>query len=283
MRNLTQREALMINGDIIPFKQFLIKNGLYTDAVKNKYSKLKFGIESQEVLKGANGITNDDNTIAIKDSVFYNDNNERALTLYHELGHALFGIRRLSEDKYNYLLTEIVTTQKENRDILPLEPVVYFRGLNCLEEYMAEKFGQTIGFYAKGINVSPKVSLSTPGICGDYKYYSTFKSNYGIFESQCDVIVYKFFGSTNNAIKSALNETFFSTFFQAQNKISMMKLLGNLGQIHGAIQKFHGYNRTGVDSGYDPNYIKELLEETTIMANNLSENLLQQNVTGMHR
>lgn len=275
MRNITVQEASILNSDIIPFEKFLMQNGLYSSTVEQKYKQIKFGIESQQVLKGANGITNSDGSIAISDKVFPN-NDLRTRTLYHELGHSLFGVRKLPSDKYDYLLAEIVNTQANNKELLPLEPVVYFRGLNCLEEYLSEKFEQTVCYYAKGINVPPKVSLSTPGICGDYKYNSTFKSNYGIFESQCDIIVAKVFRSINNAIRLALNEEYFSSFFQTQDKITIMKILGNLGQIYGAIQKYHGYERIGVEDEFDPNNIKSLLEKTTKMANDLPQQDIQQ-------
>ena len=115
---------------------------------------------------------------------------------------------------------------------------------------------------------------------GDYKYNSTFKSNYGIFESQCDTIVAKVFGSINNTIRMALNEEYFSSFFHTQDKITIMKILGNLGQIYGAIQKYHGHERTGVEDEFNPNNIKTLLEETTKMSNDLPQQNVQQTSIG---
>ena len=165
MRNLTAQEVTILNSDIIPFEKFLIENGLYNSTVEQKYTPIKFGIESQQVLKGANGITNSDGSIAISDTVFLNSD-LRTRTLYHELGHSLFGVRKLPSNQYDYLLAEVVNTQANNKELLPLEPVVYFRGLNCLEEYLAEKFEQTVCYYANGMNVPPQVSLLTPGICG---------------------------------------------------------------------------------------------------------------------
>lgn len=280
MRNLTEREVEIINSDIIPFEKFLIQNGLYSSVVEQKYTRIKFGIESKQVLKRANGITNKDGSIAISDFVFYNDNEQRARTIYHEIGHAIFGISILPEDASTSLVQEVVNIQNENKSEFSLDTIVYLRGLNCLEEYLAEKFEQTVSYYAKGINVPPRVNLSTPGICGDYKYFSTFKSNYGIFESQCDTIITKIFGSINNAIRAAFNDEYFSSFFHTQDKITIMKILGNLGQIYGAIQKYHGYERTGVEGEFDPKEIKKLLEETTKMANNLPQQTIQQTSIG---
>lgn len=275
MRDLTAQEVVILNSDIIPFENFLMQNELYSSVVEQKYTRIKFKIESQQILKGANGVTNSDGTIVISDAVFRN-NILRTRTIYHELGHAIFGISMLPEDASTSLVQEVVNVQNENKEEFLLDTIIYLRGLNCLEEYLAEKFEQTVCYYAKGINVPQRVSLSTPGICGDYKYNSTFQSNYGIFESQCDTLIAKLFGSTNNAIRSALNEEYFSSFFQTQEKNTIVRILGNLGQIYGAIQKYHGHERIGVNYEFGPNTIKKILEETTKIVNELPQQAIKQ-------
>ncbi len=276
MRNFTSNELNIMNGDIEAFEKFLMINGLYTEEIKNKYLQIKFGIEEQRILKRANGITNPDKSIAISDSIFMN-NELRPRTTFHEIGHALFGTGSISKEKCDEIIEEIVSTQKENSDELPLSLGVYIQGIKCLEEYLAEKFSQTACFYAKGLNVPPRLDFSTPDICADYKYSSTFRSNYGIFESQCDVIITKIFGNLNNAIKSAFKEEYFINFFRVDNKVLMMQLLGNLGQIYGAIQIFAGHNNNSpAVAEYKPIEIKKLLIATSDLVNYLPQNIKQQ-------
>lgn len=276
MRNFTKSELNILNSDIKAFEKFLMINSLYTEEIENKYIQIKFGIEEQSILKGANGITNLDRSIAISDSIFMN-NVLRPRTLFHEIGHALFGINHISKEKRDEILEEIVTTQVENSDELTLSQGVYLQGVQCLEEYLAEKFSQIACFYAIGLNIPQKLNYSNPSICADYKYDSTFKSNYGIFESQCDAIISRIFGNLTNAINSAFKEEYFINFFRVDNKVLMMQLLGNLGQIYGATQIFAGHNNNSpAFVEYKPREIKKLLITTSDLVNNLPQNSIQQ-------
>lgn len=268
MKQLNSIEIERINNDIVPFEKFLMKNNLYNDLVQKKYSKIKFHLETRQELKGAKAITYDDCRIGISEEVFKN-NNERPRAIFHETGHVIMGLKQNSDDVYNSVLGEIISTQKEYPQELTHHPTIYAYGLDCLEEYLVEKFSQSSCYYAKGISIPQAKSCKNPSISGNYSYYTTLDSNYGIFESICSTLVCKTFGDVTTAIRAGLNEEYFSKFFQMYDKLAIMKILGNLGQVLEAIRTFAGQSRIE-DNKYNPNEIEKLIVETNHLVNSLT-------------
>ena len=67
-----------------------------------------------------------------------------------------------------------------------------------LEEYLVEKFSIAMMQNAKGIPEPKKGRCQHPQISGNYIYYASFDTNYGIFESLCDKFVEKTYGNLSN-------------------------------------------------------------------------------------
>ncbi len=277
MRPLNDKEVKLFQSDLYPLRIFLEQNGLYLPNIKNIFEATTFQIESKQELKGARGITYEDNKIGILDELVL-DNYQRARTIYHELTHVMFKNDRYTDENLN----NIIQLKNNNPAELPLGLEVYAQGLRCLEEYLAETFSLMACTYAKRINTPKKVSLLTPGICGKYAYQSNFGSNYGIFQTTCEKIIERLFGSNENAVKAAFNGQYYSSFFATNDNVEMMKLLGNLGQIYGAIQTYAGYERPCI-SEYSPSNIEQLLYETNLKTNSISRQVQTQNIGRNHR
>ena len=188
MRELNIHEKVIIKKDLIPFERFFEDNDLFYDKVKNKYKKISFFIETRSELGGGLGrIRNNSQTgekkISILDSLM-NIEKERAGTCYHEIGHALMGLASYDrKDLYNKVLKHIDEIKKAYPNELLEEKYTYFFGMQCLEEYLLERFSQEMLFKCKGIEKDKKKEFNCPDICDDYTYESSIETLYGIFET----------------------------------------------------------------------------------------------------
>ena len=268
MRKLNKNEFNLLNSDLKPMEEFFRINGLESESYIKKYNRnLSISAMTQQELGGANGIIKKNNgkfIIGLSEDIF-GENRKRARALYHEFGHLLMGLNYSDERVTNIILNQIVKTKKENRVELKEEEGVYLDGLKLLEEYLVEKFSLGMMVMAKRIPEPPKVSLKTPPISGDYSYYSSFDTNYGIFESLCDKFVGKTYGNLTNSIKAGLSEKFFTGFFEKYDNIELMKILGNLGHIKRAIYAYAGQNQYQ----YNPEQIHRILDDTNELVDNI--------------
>lgn len=268
MRKLSQNEINLINSDLKPFENFMKRNGWMKGIVLSKYEGISIVAEEDSILKGTNGDTyleggkGGKRFIRLKNSIL-KDERKRARTLYHELGHGILGLT--SSTNANSVLESIVLTKKQNAQELKEDNDVYLDGLKLLEEYLVEKFSIVMMQNAKGIPEPQKRRCQHPKISGNYIYYATFDTNYGIFESLCDKFVGKTYGNLANSIKSGLSEKFFTGFFEKYNNVELMKILGNLGHLKRAIYAYAGQNQ----NQYDPEQIHVILEETDMLVDNI--------------
>lgn len=269
MRNLKQEEIALINSDLNPFEQFFKINNLENERYMEKYNKnLSIVVENRDELKGAYAITRkngEKNTIGLHEDVLQ-DEIKRARALYHELGHILMGLGYSSPKVQEEVISNIVQIIEQNPDDLKEECGLYLDGLKLLEEYLVEKFSQILLFRAKGIPIPQRTSRKTPPISGEYSYYATFQSNYGIFESLVDKLIVKTYGNITNAIKSGLSEEYFTNFFKTYDKVEFMKMLGNFGKIKCAIYSHAGQN----NFNYEPKKIHDILRETNGIIDEIS-------------
>ena len=272
MRKLNQNEINLINSDLAPFEKFIERKGWITDAFSTKYAGISIKAEEDAVLKGANGDTyleggkGRKRVIRLKESIF-NDEKKRARTLYHELGHAILGLTSNNKDIVNRILESLVSTKKQNSEVLQEDTVIYLDGLNLLEEYLVEKFSIAMLQNAKGIPEPKKERCQHQKISGNYIYYATFDTNYGIFESLCDKFVGKTYGNLSNSIKASLSEEYFTGFFEKYDNVELMKILGNLGHIKRAIYSYAGHDKSR--STYAPEQIHQILDDTNGMIDNI--------------
>lgn len=269
MRKLNQNEINLINSDLKPFEEFIKRKGWITDAFLTKYEGISIKAEEDAVLKGANGDTyleGGKRVIRLKESIF-NDEKKRERVLYHELGHAILGLTSSNKDIVNRILESLVSTKRQNSKVLQEDNGIYLDGLILLEEYLVEKFSIAILQNAKGIPEPKKQRCQHPKISGNYIYYTTFDTNYGIFESLCDKFVGKTYGNLSNSIKAGLSEEYFTGFFEKYDNIELMKILGNLGHIKRAIYSYAGHDKS--QSTYAPEQIHQILDDTSGMIDNI--------------
>lgn len=264
MRNLKQEEVVLINSDLKPFEQFFKINGLENERYIQKYNRnLCIVAESGDELKGTYAITRkngEKNTIGIHEGIFV-DERKRSSALYHELGHILMGLGYSNQSVQDEVFNSIIQTKAKNPNELKEEDGVYLDGLILLEEYLVEKFSQVVSYRAKGVPVSQRESRKTPPISGEYSYYATFQSNYGIFESLGDGFIVKTYGNITNAIKSGLSEEYFTNLFKTYDNVELMKILGNFGKVKRAIYSYAGQK----NFDYEPEEIHETLKDTAVM------------------
>lgn len=158
MRKLNSDEINLLNSDLIPFEIFLKTNGLLSDKVSSKYEGINFHIESKQELGGANGVARINSQtrkrdIAILDTAMTNDR-LRSNICYHELGHALMGMTSYERaDLEEKVLKHIVEIKKKHPNELTESIHTYLSGFSCLEEYLVEKFAQSMQVLCKKINV----------------------------------------------------------------------------------------------------------------------------------
>lgn len=270
MRKLSQDEINLINNDLEPFESLIKRNGWMNDIFLSKYEGISIVAEEDSILKGANGDTylkggkEGKRFIRLKNSIL-KDERKRARTLYHELGHGILGLTSSNSNTVNSVLESIVLTKKQNAQKLKEGNDVYLDGLKLLEEYLVEKFSIVMMQNVKGIPEPQKVRCQHPEISGNYIYYATFDTNYGIFESLCDKFVGKTYGNLANSIKSGLSEEFFTGFFEKYDNVELMKILGNLGHIKRAIYTYAGQNQYQ----YDPEQIHQILDDTNVLIDNI--------------
>lgn len=266
MRNFNNSEIKLINSDLEPLERFFIINDLYTEKVKNKYVGIEFHAESKQELGGANGIARINSqsgkrSIGILDTAMQDDK-LRSNVCYHELGHALMGMTSYErEDLEEKVLKHIVAIKNKYPDELSESIYTYLSGFSCLEEWLVEKFAQMSQNMCKKIPVPSKKKYSCPDICGDYKYWSSMNTKYGIFEGMCDTLVAKSFGDLATAIRSGLSEDFFGSFFEKFEEKEIMTILGNFGKVYQAIMNYSGHSRNQYGQ-YSPESIKKVLVDT---------------------
>lgn len=281
MRKLNSNEIALINSDLIPFETFLRLNGLLSQRVQNKYTGITFHAESKEELGGANGITKINpetgkRDIGILDSAMSNDR-LRSNVCYHELGHALMGMNSYEKtDLDNKVLKYIVEFKNKHQNELTANIDAYLSGCSGLEEYLVEKFAQTMQVMCKRMNAPQKQNYSCPDVCSDYNYSTTMNSKYGIFETICDELVKKAFGDISPTIRSGLNEEYFETFFTKFDEVEIMRILGNLGKVYQSIQNYAGHSRSQYDN-YSPEDIKQILMDTEQLVHNIQPKIREVN------
>ena len=273
MRKLNSDEINLLNSDLIPFEIFLKTNGLLSDKVSSKYEGINFHIESKQELGGANGVARINSQtrkrdIAILDTAMTNDR-LRSNICYHELGHALMGMTSYERaDLEEKVLKHIVEIKKKHPNELTESIHTYLSGFSCLEEYLVEKFAQSMQVLCKKINVPKKQNYSCPSICADYSYWSTIDTKYGIFETICDELAGKTFGDLSTTIRAGLNEKYFGTFFDRFDEKEIMTILGNLGQVFQSIMNYSGNSRSQYNE-YSPDKIKQTLVDTEQLVKNI--------------
>lgn len=273
MRKLNSDEINLLNSDLIPFEIFLKTNGLLSDKVSSKYEGINFHIESKQELGGANGVARINSQtrkrdIAILDTAMTNDR-LRSNICYHELGHALMGMTSYERaDLEEKVLKHIVEIKKKHPNELTESIHTYLSGFSCLEEYLVEKFAQSMQVQCKKINVPKKQNYSCPSICADYNYWSTIDTKYGIFETICDELAGKTFGDLSTTIRAGLNEKYFGTFFDRFDEKEIMTILGNLGQVFQSIMNYAG-NSISQYNEYSPYKIKQTLVDTEQLVKNI--------------
>ena len=265
MRNLTRNEIGKLNNDLFMFEEWMKTNGFFNETVKRKIRQINIHVETGEELKSARGIAHN-NRIGLNENII-NDDIIRAKTLFHEMAHIIMGQKNCSQEAYNNILGEIINNTQSFQDELKLPPVVYARGVTCLEEFLVEEFAQASFCMTKNVPFPTPQSLKNPSISGDYGYISTYDSNYGIFQSICNELVIKTFGNLPNAIRSSCQEEFFIKFFQVYDNVEIMNILGNLGQILEAITSYAGHSQIGITNS--PSTIAKLLRETNILVANI--------------
>ena len=272
MRELTNYEKRIVQADLMPVKMLLKENGLFSEKVKNKYKLINFNIENRYELGGYGRIRNNIYTgkkeISILDEVINNDR-LRTATCYHELGHALMGMdtyKKIDLDKK--VFEHIVEIKRRYRYELIEQTLTYLSGMQCLEEYLVEKFAQEMQFLCKGIDRSKKKKCICPKISADYNYYSTTAAKYGIFETICDELVFKLFSDIEAAIYSGLKEEFFEEFFYKFDGKEIMLILGNLGKVFQAIMNYANNSRPYYGH-YSANSIKRILLDTEHLVKNI--------------
>ena len=270
MRRLNQNEINLVNSDLVPFEEFIKRKGWINDTFSAKYEGISIMAEEDSVLKRANGDTyleggkGGKRVIRLKESIF-NDEQKRARTLYHELGHAILGLTDSNENIVNSVLESIVLIKRQNSKVLKEDNVIYLDGLKLLEEYLVEKFSIAMMQNAKGIPEPQKGRCQHPQISGNYIYYASFDTNYGIFESLCDKFVEKTYGNLSNSIKAGLSEEYFTGFFERYDNVELMKILGNLGHVKRAIYTYGGQSQYQ----YNPEQIHQILDDTNVMIDNI--------------
>lgn len=273
MRKLTIEEINLLNSDLIPLEQFLIKNHLFKKKVKDKYNGITFFAENKKNLKGANGFTQLNpqtrkKEIIILDSAI-KDDNKRSNILYHELGHQLMGLKSYNEqDLIQKVLSYIVEIKKRYKKEVTENTLTYLSGFKCLEEYLVEKFSQTMQSICKRIDINKKEALYCPKICDNYHYFATIKNKYGIFETICDELINKTFGNIGIAIEKGLTEEYFETFFTKFDKKSIIKILSNLGKVYEKLMIYSGM-KEDYYTDYSPQEIKQVLLETDFLVHNI--------------
>lgn len=273
MRELNIREKVIIKKDLIPFEKYLNNNGLFYDKVKNKYKKINFYVETRSELgEGLGRIRNNSQTgekkISILDSLMNNEK-ERAGTCYHEIGHALMGMASYDrKDLYDKVLKYIDIIKNTYPNELLEEKYTYFFGMQCLEEYLLERFSQEMLFRCKGIEKNRKKKLICPGICADYTYESSLETLYGIFETIGEELIIKTFGNIDTAIISGLKEEYFESFFKIFDGKEIMLILGNLGKVYQSIM-YYANNLINNYRYYPPKRVKCFLLETKELVNNI--------------
>lgn len=273
MRKLNSDEINLLNSDLIPFEIFLKTNGLLSDKVSSKYEGINFHIESKQELGGANGVARINSQtrkrdIAILDTAM-TDDRLRSNICYHELGHALMGMTSYERaDLKEKVLKHIFEIKKKHPKELTESTYTYLSGFSCLEEYLVEKFAQSMQVQCKKINVPKKQNYSCPSICADYSYWSTIDTKYGIFETICDELAGKTFGDLSTTIRAGLNEKYFGTFFDRFDEKEIMTILGNLGQVFQSIMNYAG-NSISQYNEYSPYKIKQTLVDTEQLVKNI--------------
>lgn len=270
MRKLTDTEIDLVNSDLVPFEKYLQSIGMINEHLKNKYEKISIYAESKDILKGANADTRLKNgkgskrNIRLSESIIKN-NKIRTMALYHEIGHSLLGLADSSEEVIQSVLNSIVNNKRSHSNELLEDNGIYLDGLKLLEEYLVEKFSIAMMQNAKGVPEPQKQKCQHPGISGDYIYMASFDSNYGIFESLCDKLIYKTFGNLPDTLKAGFSEKYFTEFFDKYDNVELMKILGNLGNVKRAIYAFAGQN----DLQYNPNDIAQILRDTNDMIDSI--------------
>ena len=99
------------------------------------------------------------------------------------------------------VLKHIVKIKNKHSNELTESIYTYLSGFSCLEEYLVEKFAQSMQVLCKKINVLKKQNYSCPQICADYSYWSTMNTKYGIFETICDELIGKTFRDLSTTIR----------------------------------------------------------------------------------
>lgn len=193
----------------------------------------------------------------------------RSNVCYHELGHALMGMRSYEKtDIDEKVLRHIVEIKNKYPSELNESMHTYLSGFSCLEEYLVEKFAQSMQFLCKRIDVPRKQNYSCPPICGDYSYWSTMDTKYGIFETICDELVGKAFGDLSTTIRAGLNEEYFGAFFEKFDEKEIMKILGNLGKLFQSIMNYSGNSRSQYNE-----YSQEEIKQTLIVTEQLVDDI----------
>ena len=265
MSRLTSREVYLINTDLANFEEYLLNLG--NGELISRYKDIRIQVVPEKSLKRANGEVRviDGKTNILLDESIISNNAERPAYLFHEIGHVLLGLKRYSSIEYEILFKPISKVIVDHRKKFNDDVDIYIYGFKCLEEYLVEKFSQLMCLRAKNLSIPDKRLRKHPSISGNYIFHSSFNSNYCIFESICDSLIIKTFGTVENAINSAYSKEYFSEFLKRYDLFDIMPVLENLGKVYCSIIDYANY-RT---SNYTPDEICSILESTNEMVNNL--------------
>lgn len=261
-RSLNAKELQLLRADEKALLDFCKKHKLLNKSFYQKYNGIRFeyvdNINGYELAAGSaegNPTNNQERVVQIQRKIL-NNNIKRRGTMFHEVGHFLFGISKvdLNKEKNVKVLKKIISARKKYPHILTLPAEKYLNGLKLLEEHIVDKFSIKSAY--ESYNQKPVVHENLRHILtADYTFNTTFNSSYGIFESICDNLIYKKYKSYDDVFKECLNDKFYMNLFKNYPEMKLMKILGDLGEFYDVIYKYAQTRNTG-----NPRHNKKILE-----------------------
>lgn len=236
-RKLSSNEKMIIREDIKELILFCLKHDLINENFKERYQGLNIYVSSIPTGPGAGGVVDHiEKKIGIREA-HLSDDFMRKTILYHEIGHILFDYDAMISLDQKTIKEKILSDITTNSTLKDINPLLCLTGFKLIQEYIAEKFNTL----AVSESLEKPVEMRKDRTCiisGDYKYNTTFHSNYGLVETICDNLFNKAYKDIFEILNMCLNSTFYINLFAKYDNEELIKILEDFGKIYNMLDRY---------------------------------------------
>lgn len=262
MRTLTEEEYKLIKSDTDLLFDFCIKNNLINDVFKERISGISYWADNFKNHHNAKGQAfHLLKRIELKDDIF-SDEYMRRRIVFHEIGHLL----------YDYDMNEScdITIKRKlleiyNRNNLKEgNPILASTGFKMLQEYLMDKFSILVinDILNKPIELTKN---ATGKFSGNIKYDTTFNNSYGILESFCDELIFKYYSDILDVFRDCLGPNFYYNLLDNYDEKDIFKFLEYMGKLYNLSLP---YTNEGIIPKEDD--VKQIIESLRALAKRIS-------------